>query len=409
MASRRDDDTTPSPEAIRQLRIAIQQAAREAGASISPDDATVLAAILSTTPASQLEALARRGDGMLGSVASVIQNLTKNLAEQQKEARLDRHDAQEPGAGKGPQILRGPLHDLWRHLVEQASNESGTKSSWRYTGMGKAPGNADTQGFSLADYNSPLVHSMIHMGVTSPTFGYLRGEGFQRRHIYDAAKDARALDFGVNNKRIMKNLATIEKDGNDPKETVRRMKEFQGDLRKSDEFRKAVSDYDAAKTDADREKALQRINEIADKIADKKGGVTEDQKRQRSQAVQEAIGETRQDIVKQQMEETRELRQRMGLEQREQMFNTAQDATISAADQQRTTAERQKIAANSTHASGQREADLNLLGPAASGPAQPPMQTQPQGQNQPTRDAPKPPPAGSARPASASASADLKP
>ena len=208
---------------------------------------------------------------------------------------------------------RVPRTNSGTGAAERASNEKGSDgSSARYGEAGMSvPGNADASGFDIRNYyTSPVTRGLVDMGMRGATFDYVRKEvpGATIGHIRSAARDVKDLGFSVNNQRVMKNGTIIHKEGDNPAETFKRMKKFQGDLLKDKDFRKAAPEYDAAKTDPtkteeERKKIMDRINEIADKVAGKKGGVTEDQQRQRSEAVRQAIEEIKKDTVKKQVDE----------------------------------------------------------------------------------------------------------
>jgi uncharacterized protein YnzC (UPF0291/DUF896 family) len=296
-------------KAVASIGEAIAAVASRTGAQISGRDSSLLSQVLGSLSPSERASLATGGNSAVIAKVNALVEHQAQLSMQAKTAFNAHGTTGSDAAPEGVGRKGGPQDALGRQLREgtfgQYADRDG-KSSARFAEANlpgaSMPGGADIRGISAANYyTSPITRALVGMGMNDNTFTHLRDQGFNRTHIERAAKDAGSLGFSVNDKRAVKNHAVIRRDGNNPDETMRRMKDFQGDLRKSDEFRKAVGEHDAAKTDADREKALQRINEIADKIAGKKGGVTEDQKRQRSQAVQEAIGEIRKDVVKQEV------------------------------------------------------------------------------------------------------------
>lgn len=262
---------TISPEALRQLGIAIQAEASRTGATISPEDATLLGTILTSMSGAELDALAKRADAVLGKVGSIIENLAKlKLAEQKEQhARGGPQDAAgEPGAeDKMPRILRDRIDAFLDRLAGRASNERGSGAGSSAAYQRELPGtsisgNGDIRGINLANYySSPMTRAMVDTGMNYNTFNYLRDQGFGRTNIVNAARDARALGFSANDKPAVRDHAIIDKHDNKPRETNKALKVYQDRLHADEKLADLKRQRDAAKDDETRNALNKQIME----------------------------------------------------------------------------------------------------------------------------------------------------
>ncbi len=316
MASDQDGQNL-SPEALRQLRVGIDAAAARIpgiGSRPSAPRATVVsqAGMLANSFAAvagfqlgsdQLAKVLKEAGPHLANVTSVsavgaaaLQTISASVQQIQKEGeqRKAQQVAAGPRAAANDKAGEGgsPTGEsrIQRQMREGTFIPGGVGSrtaSCERAGMSPS---ANARGFTAADYNSPLGRAIMNMGVNGTTYDYLRKEGFDRKNIYSAAKDADALGFSVNDKRMVKNHATIRQKGNDPDKTNHIIQTFSKGLDKNPEFKDAALKLKNAKTEEERKAAWAEIKKVSDQQA-KKDGLTDNMAKQRDEAVKKAIGE----------------------------------------------------------------------------------------------------------------------
>ena len=282
-----DGGATHSPEATRQMGIAISAAAARTGASINAGDPELLQAIARFIGASGMQRLASGDTAILGLVDRFVGEHAAVIVQHQRERdaqNLARLDAEAPGSGESltARLLR---QGAFGRNADADRAPQGPSGRGDYTGL---PGGADVR---PADFlTSPHTAMLRTWGMTGDTYNYLYDQGFRMRHIQPAARDVRALGFDVNNRRVMHNGAVIRRDGNDPEETNRRLQAFDAALEGNADFRQAVLDEHNATTPEARDRAAARAREIIERLA-RESGVTEDIARQRADTARQAIAD----------------------------------------------------------------------------------------------------------------------
>jgi predicted nucleic acid-binding protein len=242
----------------------------------------------------------------------------------------------------GPHYLGGVVDGirLARAMADaRATDADGRRSgsSAKYAEAGMAvPGNADARGIDIRNYyTSPVTRSLVDMGMAGKTFDYVRQHvpGVSTNNIRNAARDARAMGFDVNDQRMVKNHAIIRHKDKEADKTNKHLQDFGKALDESKEFREAALSLKNAKSEEERKQALSRIKEISDGLA-KKNGVTDDMARQREKAVSKAIGEIKDQKVEDKLKQIHGAApsQRTAAERQDPKSLANADALLQAAD-----------------------------------------------------------------------------
>jgi len=253
-----DGGVTLSPEAIRQMGIAISAAAARTGARINPADPQLHHAISTLLGTSGLERLARGDTAVLGIVDRFVGEHATIIAQHQRErdAHNPAHtDPATPGSGENltQRLLRigayGRTADDARDRPPGYSDLPGARIA----------GNADISGISMANYfTSPITRSLVGMGMNYTTFNYMLSEGFNRTHILHAAQDTRRHGFNVNDRGVVRDFGLVNQhDGarrterNDLLDRYRAALRDDADLRRLREQRERATGEERAKIDTE--------------------------------------------------------------------------------------------------------------------------------------------------------------
>jgi hypothetical protein len=235
---------------------------------------------------------------LAGVVAHVQAGLGVDTSNPGAQLHLARF--QPGGLGLGTPFDGANLHPLVLALLRGDfgrldGERDGLSRSVAYerAGMGSTSGNVSPAEFMT----SPHTAMLRGMGMSGDTYAHLHGLGFSLAHIQQAARDARRLDFNVNDPRRMEDFSIINQRGNNPRRTMDRLEAFQRELRGSEAFRDAVRRRQAA---AEGSEEWRRAQADIDRIVAQLSGSTglsQDMQEQRDRAVAEAIGRLRRDIV----------------------------------------------------------------------------------------------------------------
>ena len=293
-APHRLDDVglTLSPDAIHQMTSAITAVAMRTGASINATDPQLLQAIARFIGTSGMAQLARGDTAMLGMVSRFVEQHAAVIAQHQRERDAQnpaRPDAEAPGSGES----------LTARLLRQgAFGRFDAQTGTPPPSYSDLPGNASN--VSPAE----IIRLNDRWGMNGDTARWLNRQGFEFRHIQAAAQYADRLGFRgrINDRRIMRNLSIIHRDGVDPDRLVGSIEELQRALAADQAFRAAVLRRDAAPEGSEaRRQAQAEIDRIVAQHSARgngpSGSVTENLDRQTNAAVAAAARETLRDAV----------------------------------------------------------------------------------------------------------------
>jgi len=248
-----DGGVTHSPEAIRQMGIAISAAAARTGASINPADPQLHNAIMRLIGTSGLERLARGDTAVLGIVDRFVGEHAAVIAQHQRDR--DAH-----GPAHANTATPGSGETLTQRLLRLgAYGRTADDARDRPPGYSDLPGariagNADISGISMANYHtSPLTRAIMATGMNYGTFDYMRGQGFNRTHIQHAGEDARRHGYNPNNREVANDFGIVNRvDGARRAERNDLLERYRARLRGDAELRRLRAERERATTDEER-------------------------------------------------------------------------------------------------------------------------------------------------------------